>query len=114
MLACHLERLVELLSEGRMRIRLGEHVAITVPVEWVLLGWIDASGFYHRLVKYVSTDLNTFGYPLEGRGGVDSSPFDFLPPGALSSSFRFVPLPRPPPSFKSDIATSEPGLWNEH
>ena len=50
--------------------------------------------------------LGTFGYPLEGRGGVESSPLDFFPPGALSSSFLFVPLPRPPPSFKSDILYS--------
>lgn len=50
--------------------------------------------------------LSTFGYPLEGRGGVESFPLEFFPPGALSSSFLFVPLPRPPPSFKSDILYS--------
>jgi len=42
-LPCHLERLVKLLSEGCMRVRLGKHVAITVPVEWVLL-WISIGG----------------------------------------------------------------------
>ena len=52
-----------------------------------------------------TSSKSTFGYPLEGSGGVESSPLDFFPPGAFSSSLRFVPLPRPPPSLRSDIAS---------
>ena len=103
-LACHLKGLVKLLPEGRVGIGLGKHVPITISVEWVLLGYCrDATSSLSR--KFINNCF-TLGYPLEGSGGVESSPLDFFPPGTFSSSFRFVPLPRPPASFRSDIFLS--------